>query len=123
MNPNGQGQRWSEWDLRVYEVGRHVPRADVEYNAAKWLRAGFGSAGRVKVESRAWGWVVRCVIEGPPAHDPGYVASVRRQWRGFIEQGWGPMSYGLAEVRLLAGSREDGKPSAQLIEMPRIGAV
>ena len=120
-NPNGQNQRWSSWVFEVHEVGRHVPRNDVEYNVAKWLRAGFGSAGKVKVERMVTGWRMRCLVEGPPAHDPGFVASVREQFQArFVAKGWGPLSWGTVSVRLMAGSREDGRPAAQLVEMPML---
>lgn len=119
-NPNGQNQRWSRWTFEVYEVGRHVPKREVEYNAAKWLRAGFGSAGKVRVNWIVTGWRIDCLIEGPPAHDPGFVASVRREFMGFVAKGWGPLSWCSVHTRVLAGSLGDGRPASQLVEMPSI---
>lgn len=119
-NPNGQNQRWSMWTFEVHEVGRHVPKRDVEYNVAKWLRAGFGSAGKVRVNWTRTGWRIQCLIEGPTVHDPAYVASVRRQFAAFVVKGWGPLSFGSTKTKLMAGSREDGRPSEQMVEMPSI---
>lgn len=120
-NPNGQNQRWSRWIFDVYEVGRQVPKKDVEYNAARWIRLGFGSAGRIRVRLRPTGWRIDCLIEGPPAHDPAYLLSVRQQFQvDFVAKGWGGLSWGTASARVVAGSLQDGTPPKQLIEMPSL---
>ena len=49
MNPNGQNQTWSRWIFTIYDGGRLIPHKDVEYNVARWLRAGFGSVGKTRV--------------------------------------------------------------------------
>ena len=118
-DPNSANQLWSKWTFKVYEVGKHVQRADVEYNAAKWLVKGFGSAGRVIVKQMVFGWDIECLIEGPPAHDPAFVAKVRQQfWRDFVEKGWNGLSWGSVNVRVMAGDLQEGKPRPQMIEMP-----
>ena len=118
-DPNSAHQLWSFWIFEVYEAGRRVSRKDVEYNVAKWLKTGFGSAGRMRLKYTATGWRIECLIEGPPAHDPGYVASVRRQFdERFVKQGWGSLAWGKVTVQVMAGSLQDGKPPAQMIEMP-----
>jgi len=120
-NPNGAKQLWSMWTFKLYEVGRHVPRADVEINAARWLCQGFGSAGRTRVSQNATGWEIECLIEGPPAHDPGFVTKVRQQFqRDFVEKGWNAFSFSTLKVNVMAGDVEDGRPRAQMIEMPHL---
>jgi hypothetical protein len=121
MDPNSANQLWSRWTFTVREAGRRVPRADVEYNAAKWLRAGFGSAGQVRVRRTVDGWAIDAMVEGVPAHEPGYVAHVTRQFRErFVAQGWGVLASGDVAARVLAGDVQDGKPRAQLVMLPAL---
>lgn len=120
-NPNGAKQLWSKWTFHVREYGRHMPKASVEWNVGKWLIKGFGSAGRVRVRQDPRGWDIECLIEGPPAHDPAFVSRVAMQFqRDFVDKGWGPMSVGTVEVKVMAGDMEDGKPRRQMIELPAI---
>jgi len=120
-NPNGQNQLWSHWTFDVFEAGRHVPRKDVEYNAAKWLRAGFGSAGEVRVVRTVRGWRIEARVEGVPAHDPGYFASVRLQFlQRFVGQGWGIVATGTVRARVIAGDLQDGRPRSQWVAMPTV---
>jgi hypothetical protein len=117
-DPNSAHQLWSKWTFHVREFGRRVPRQDVEVNARNWLRAGFGSAGRVRVLGNPYGWEIECLIEGPPAHDKTFVASVTRDFQQrFVAQGWGPLSVGVVEVKIMAGDEQEGKPRKQMIEM------
>ena len=118
MDPNSCHQLWSQWIFTIREI-RHVPRKDVECNVARWLSQGFGHAGAYKVKRQARGWEIRAVIEGKPAHDPAYVASVRRAFRDhFVARGWGQLgAVGEVSVRILAGDRQDGRPPAQWISI------
>lgn len=121
MDPNSQHQLWSYWTFTVREAGRTAPRADVELNAARWLRGGFGSVGEVKVTRAIEGWRIEARVEGVPAHDPGYVASVRQQFQErFVAQGWGPLATSTVRARVLAGDVQDGNPRAQLVMLPTI---
>lgn len=119
-DPNSQHQIWSSWTFSVYECGRYIPKPEVELNIARWLAKGFGRAGRVKVFRLVTGWRVQVLIEGPPAHDPEYVKSVRRQFASFVTKGWGLGAWGDVSVRVMAGDVQDGRPRAQLIEMPHL---
>lgn len=121
MDPNTQHQLWSAWTFTVREAGRQVPRADVELNAARWLRKGFGSVGECRVVRTIEGWRIEARVEGVPAHDPGYVASVEREFRArFVAQGWGVLASGDVKVRILAGDVQDGRPRSQLVMLPRL---
>jgi hypothetical protein len=130
LDPNSQHQLWSEWTFTVYEGGRKMPQTDVQANAARWLRAGFGSVGTARVTKKVFtvdaggprpfaqdSWVIEARVEGPPAHDPTYVASVRRMFNAFVAKGWGPMAVGTLTVRVLAGDQQDGQPRSQVIVM------
>lgn len=120
-NPNSQNQLWSRWTFRIRESGRHVPFEDVQHNAAQWLRAGFGSVGTARVRAAVRGWQIDLLVEGKPAHDPKFVADVQRQFqRNFVAKGWGPLAIGTVRVEVLAGSKQDGRPAAQLVVIPRI---
>lgn len=117
MNPNSAHQLWSRWTFRVW--GRPVPLAEVEANVRRWLRMGFGSVGRARVEERIEQArsvvVIEAEVEGPPAHDPGYVLSVERQFARFVHQGWGPVATCRVDVEILAGDTQDGTPPKQLV--------
>jgi hypothetical protein len=117
-NPNGAKQLWSRWEFEIREAGKRPALADVELNVTRWLRAGFGSAGRARVVRTVLGWRIDLIIEGPPAHDPGYVTSVRRDFqRTFVEKGFGQFATSDVRVNVLAGDIEDGKPRAQMVEL------
>jgi hypothetical protein len=119
MNPNSQHQLWSRWIFRVY--GKYIPLPEVERNALRWLRKGFGEAGHAKVEDvfepGNCHVVITADVEGVPAHDPGYVRSVRRRFRAFVDEGWGVTATEKMKVKILAGDRQDGRPRDQLIVM------
>ncbi len=121
MDPNSQNQLWSRWTFEVFECGRRVPAKDVEYNVARWLAKGFGSAVRVRVLSKSFGWRIRVDVEGKPAHDPDYVERVRQQFaEHFVRKGWGPLAWSQVFVRILAGSEQEGRPAKQWVEIPTI---
>jgi hypothetical protein len=122
VDPNSQHQLWSRWEFRVEAKIENL--REIELNAARWLRKGFGSVGRTRVspEIKATGssLLIECEVEGVPAHDPDYVASVERGFRRFVDQGFGVGARASVDVKLLAGDFEDGKPRAQLIVVKRI---
>lgn len=125
MNPNGQNQWWSKWTFLIHEAGRHPPRRDVELNAARWMRAAFGSVGTVRVQrvlTPRVGWRVEVIVEGKPAHDLAYVEAMRLEFqRTFVERGWGPLgAWSEVSARLIAGSRQDGTPSEQWVSIPTL---
>jgi hypothetical protein len=93
----------------------------VEYNGATWVRAGFGSAGEVRVLATPCGWRISVHIEGVPAHDPGYVASVRRDFLDrFVKPGWGMLASGTVRARVLAGDLQNGRPRPQWVSLPAL---
>jgi hypothetical protein len=125
IDPNSEHQLWSEWTFQIHEHGRHVPFAHVQKEVARWLVKGFGSVGRARVEEihSASGshFVIRAQVEGQPAHDPGFVAHVRRQFATyFVYQGWGPLATSSVQARVLAGDMQDGQPRRQLVVMPTL---
>lgn len=103
--------------------GKPVRLSEVELNAARWLRKGFGSVGQARVTEQVRNgsavYVIEAEVEGVPAHDPGYVRSVRRGFERFVKEGWGPLGVGTLKVEVLAGDKQNGKARAQLIVMPR----
>ena len=121
MDPNSHHQLWSRWEFTVFDNGRHPPFKDVKENAARWIRMGFGSAGQIRVQEKLSTWVITLDVEGVPAHDQEYVASVLLQFqKNFVEKGWGPLAVGIVEAKVLAGDKQDGKPREQLVVMPKI---
>lgn len=122
MDPNSLNQLWSKWTFDVREMGRRVPRADVELNAARWMRQGFGSVAAMRLVRRPRGWRIEVIVEGKPAHDPRYVAHVEREFCGrFVAGGWGPLAaLGAVKARVIAGSKQDGTPREQWVGIPTI---
>ena len=122
MDPNSAHQLWSRWEFRVH--GKPIPTKELRFNVARWLRKGFGSAGRCRISNELTNGsavtLIEVEIEGVAAHDPAYVRSVKRGFARFVEQGWGRMAYCSVEVEVLAGDVQNGKPPAQLVVMPTI---
>ena len=123
MDPNSAGQLWSRWTFTIFDVGKHPPLKDVEYNALRWLRKGFGSVGHANVIEKIKSWEIVAEVEGAPAHDPIYQKAIRQQFqKTFVEKGWGPLAVGIVEVNILAGNVQEGTPRSQLVVMPMIGS-
>lgn len=122
IDPNSQHQLWSRWEFRVSSP-KSVPLDDVRDNAARWLRKGFGSVGRARVTRRiedgSLVTLIEAEVEGIPAHDPGYVQSVRNGFAKFAAAGWGVTADASVKVRILAGDQQDGRPAAKLVVMPQ----
>ena len=117
---NTRSQEWSYWRFEIQETGRRQGKKEMQLNAARWLRQGFGTVGEYKVTPTIDGWRIEARIDGESAADPVFVESVRRGLQRFISQGWGLGALGrIAEVRVLAGDVPFG-PRAQLIVMPSI---
>lgn len=119
MQPNSQHQLWSRWRFVVHST-KPVPYREVVENAMRWLRQGFGSVGQARITERVLTWEIECIVEGVPSHDPGYVAHVRRKFRGFVVAGWGVAAVDSVSVKVLAGDVQDGRPRSQLVAMPSI---
>src|SRR5262245_45529018 len=133
-DPNSQHQRWSKWEFGIEANPKKLPpKKDVEYNAAKYFQAGFGSAGKMTVKllrtptdakylRRASYYYISLIIEGPPVHDPAFRAQVRADFeKRFMGAGFGHGArLVLFRCQLLAGDAEDGNPPEQLIVLPSI---
>lgn len=120
MDPNSRHQVWSYWTFFVFEFGKHVPKPDVEYNAARWARQGFGSVGSMRVTQTTYGWKLELKVEGAPVQDGLFVSKVREQFRrNFVEKGWSKLAASHVVVHLLAGERDGAQPD-QWVELPRI---
>lgn len=121
MNPNSGGQRWSQWTFSILAARRCPPASEVLDAARRFFRLGFKTdAGQVKVDVSGRLYTVSIQIEGPPCHDPDYRRQVVAQMRArFVAQGFGVGARLLnMDVRLLAGTAEDGSPAAQLLVLP-----
>lgn len=123
MDPNSTHQRWSRWTATVTPdpSRKGWTFLDVRENCARFYRKAFGSATELNlVGSDVPGarWTIDCRTEGHPAHDPAYVAYLTDQLRKFFVAGFGPQTEVTFDVRLEAGSRDDGRPPDQLILGP-----
>lgn len=122
MNPNSAHQRWSQWTFAIRATPRRLPGHDEVLDAARrFFRMLFRTtAGQVRIEIRGRIYTVQIQVEGPDAHDPQVREQVRTQFfSDFVHKGFGPgASLIEMEVRLLAGSAEDGRPRAQLLVLP-----
>ncbi len=133
-NPNSQNQLWSKWEFGIEASPRRLPKkSDVEDNARRYFAAGFGTAGKLAVKllrtptdatllRRATYYYITVMIEGPPAHDPGYREYVRRDFtKKFVEAGFGQTArLVMFRCNIMAGDKQDGTPPEQLIVLPSI---
>lgn len=123
MNPNSAGQLWSRWKFRIFSA-KSVPFEDIKSNAVRWIRKGFGTAGQARIsevlERGRFIILIEVEVEGVPAHDPDYLASVKRGFRRFVEQGWGLIATFSVETEIMAGDIQNGQPRAQLVVIPKI---
>ena len=128
MDPNSTHQQWSEWEFTVRLLWApffRVTLQDVEYNVATFMRKGFGSSSRMKMEKKQRvvsgelrdTWVFTVQTEAANVNDPGKRQYMLDSVTRFMENGLGKVDVGM-EVRLLAGSPEDGKPAEQWLIMP-----
>lgn len=120
---NSANQRWSKWEIRATQTVRVVPYAVFKVNVARFARKVYGSATQIRILERRLDWEVQVLTEGHPVHDPEYVAYVRALWTRFFIEGLGPSTEVTLSARLVAGSRQDGTPSDQVILMPSLASL
>lgn len=119
-SPNTRSQEWSYWCFEIQETGRRQSQHDVELNAARWLRQGFGTVGEGRVTPTIDGWRIEARVDGESAADPTYIQAVKRGFERFVRQGWGLGALGkLKDVRVLAGDVAFG-PRSQMLVIPTI---
>lgn len=126
QNPNSQHQRWSHWAFYVRaSSSKRPPVQEVRVNAQRYFKAGFGTAGRVRVIQRGLLYIIEVQVEGPPVHDPGYRAAVKKDFADkFMFKGFGASALLVRfNAKLLAGSPEDGRPADQLLVLPTIPLI
>jgi hypothetical protein len=121
MNPNSQNQRWSKWVWFVVPgTIKARPFLVVRDNCARFGRKAFGSASQMRVRRNLRGYIIEVMTEGHPVHDPTYVDFMRKNWDRFFTEGFGNGTTTKMSAKLLAGSRQDGKPSDQLLILPQL---
>lgn len=119
---NSAHQLWSLWVWRV-EPSRKValPFEVVKSTAARFVRQRFGSAGQMRITEDLTSYKFEVRVEGPPAHDPGYVSAMKVLFAQFFVSYFGPgTGVTLIGPRIQSGSRQDGRPPEQLIILPSI---
>lgn len=94
---------------------------EIKTNSARFLTKLLGTTtGQMGVEVERGTLIIRVRAEGPPVHDSEYVKYIREQSTAFFVSGFGPSTQVDVQAKLEAGSREDGRPSDQLLIMPSI---
>lgn len=121
MQPNSQNQMWSKWVWFV-QPERIVPRSlqEVKANCARFGRKAFGSASNMRVRKNSRGYLIELLTEGHPVHDPQFVKYMRDNWTSFFMSGFGLSTKVKMSAKLMAGSRQDGTPSDQLLIIPAL---
>jgi hypothetical protein len=125
MNPNSANQMWSKWTITIVP-GKKIHRSyeEVKLNAARFIRQGFGSTTQVNIDEKlvnsvtTYGIMIR--TERHPVHDPEFVAHCKKAFLDFFTVGFGVGTKVTTEVKLEAGSKQDGTPAEQLLILPTI---
>ena len=121
MNPNSSHQIWSKWVWFVVPgVVKQRLFKEVVANCARFGRKGFGSASEMRVRSTRRGYIVEVISEGHPAHDLSFVNYMNSCWERFFVSGFGTGTVVKSSSKVIAGSRQDGKPADQWLELPSI---
>jgi hypothetical protein len=128
MNPNSANQLWSKWvwfvrpAKGVSAAGNVIPRTWNEClsNIARFGRKAFGSASQMNVRQTGRGYIIEVLTEGHPVHDPQFVEHMRQSWDQFFKSGFGLSTTTKMTAKLMAGSRQDGSPSDQLVVLPSL---
>ena len=122
-DPNTAHQLWSRWIFGIQSKSRRPLVQDVVDNARRFLSIGLRShIGRVRCDEQAGFYSIICEIEGPPAHDVGFVEAFRKAFvNNFIKKGFGAgASLEKFTVGILSGDRQDGLPPEQFVVIPCI---
>lgn len=105
IDPNSQHQEWNRWTFYV-RGGSRPDFHTVRENFGMWARKQFGSVGRYRVSELPVGWKLE--VEADSGRD------VRSEFSKFVENGWGPLAWSKAKVKLLAGG------NTQLVVIPSL---
>lgn len=131
-DPNSEHQLWSKW---VFVVHAYPPRVGalpndetVKENCVRFFtklckgRSAQLSITRPELESAAFvRWVFTLRVDDKRALDTMYQRWVLEQITHFMKNGFGADTYVyLKPVVIEAGDTEDGKPTSQLLVLPRI---
>lgn len=122
MDPNSANQTWSRWTWEIVPSRSLLMWTfpEVRTNCARFAKRAFGLATQMRVTQVDNWWRVDTRTEGHPAHDPSFRAWMLGNWDKFLRAGFGSDSKIDVEVKVEAGSLQDGTPSQQLIIMPTI---
>lgn len=124
IDPNSQHQLWSRWIIGIEASPQKLPSVrEVIANARRYFAAAFkSSVGRVRCDQQGTYYCITVEIEGPPAHDPEYVAALQRDVEArFVAKGFGHSATVTRFVTgILAGDRQDGTPPEQMLVMPQL---
>lgn len=118
---NSAHQRWSRWTWLVYP-GRKValPFEPIKLVLASYVRSQWGRAGQMRIVQQLDHYLIQVRIEGPPVHDPAYVTAKAAEFEAFYTRQFGVGTrVVLSEAKMEAGSWQDGRPTEQLILIPR----
>jgi hypothetical protein len=74
----------------------------------------------MRIRQTPRGYIVEVLTEGHPVHDPQFKQYMADNWRLFFVSGFGLGTAVKMTAKLMAGSRQDGTASEQLIIMPTI---
>jgi hypothetical protein len=121
FDPNSQHQTWSLWTFVVKPgVILDRPFREVKYNFTHFARKAFGTATELKLEWDGSHYHFKARTEGHPAHDPNFVKYYRENFTKFFVNGFGIGTTVTLDVKLEAGSRQDGSAPEQLLMLPNI---
>jgi hypothetical protein len=126
MNPNSTHQLWSKWIITIRpDLPVQPAFAEVQANAARFLRKAFGSAALCRVRRFTKAWVVEVLADAQyhPDDRESFTAMSRDLTR-FFRNGFGSANTDVrVKARLMAGERMDGGAPDQMLMMPSLSTV
>lgn len=121
MNFNSANQTWSRWTITVRPKNLMFRSMDeVRENTSRFFRKGFGSATQMRLHKEDDTWTFDLRSEGHPVQDPDFCRYMTQQIGHFFLVGFGVGTETTVNVKLEAGSAQDGTPSAQLLVLPSV---
>lgn len=124
MDPNSTHQLWSKWLIGVRPSLPVLPAwRELRANLVAFLKSTgkFKSGTLVQIKQFPRGYVVELLTDTDlHPHDDSIVEYYRDSFERFFRNGLGASTRVFLKAKLMAGERLDGRPSDQMLILPRL---